>query len=141
MAWTEYDAVATPKDMQPTIFPYTGEENFHLFHVLQKQGNEWKIVSQIVTDIGSFKNDEHSTEAEINTIGYQLMANKKLEQAIAIFKLNTELFPESYNTWDSLGEAYAAAGKKAEAIENYEKSLKLNPNSESGKTALAKLKQ
>ncbi|TMI88896.1 MAG: tetratricopeptide repeat protein, partial [Bacteroidetes bacterium] len=45
------------------------------------------------------------------------------------------------NTWDSLGEAYAAAGKKTEAIENYEKSLKLNPNSESGKTALAKLKQ
>ncbi|HET9824194.1 MAG TPA: tetratricopeptide repeat protein [Chitinophagaceae bacterium] len=141
MAWAEYDAVITPKDMQPTIFPYSGETNFHLFDVLQKQGNDWKIVSQVLTNMSSFKNDEHTTEAEINRIGYRLMANKKMDQAIAVFKLNTELFPESFNTWDSLGEAYAAAGKKTEAIENYEKSLKLNPNNESGKTALSKLKQ
>jgi len=141
VAWAEYDAVATPKDMQPTIFPYNGEMNFHNYYVLQKDGKDWKIVSQIITNTGSFKNDEHSTEAEINTIGYRLMANKKLEQAIEVFKLNTQLYPESFNTWDSLGEAFAAAGKKTEAIENYEKSIKLNPNSESGKTALAKLKQ
>ena len=141
VAWAEYDAVATPKDMQPTIFPYNGEMNFHNYYVLQKDGKDWKIVSQIITNAGSFKNDEHSTEAEINTIGYRLMANKKLEQAIEVFKLNTQLYPESFNTWDSLGEAFAAAGKKTEAIENYEKSIKLNPNSESGKTALTKLKQ
>jgi tetratricopeptide (TPR) repeat protein len=141
VAWAEYDAVVTPKDMQPTIFPYNGEINLHNYYVLQKDGKDWKIVSQIITNTSSFKNDEHSTEAEINTIGYRLMANKKLEQAIEVFKLNTQLYPESFNTWDSLGEAYAAAGKKTEAIENYEKSLKLNPNSESGKTALAKLKQ
>ena len=141
VAWAEYDAVVTPKDMQPTIFPYNGEINLHNYYVLQKDGKDWKIVSQIITNTSSFKNDEHSTESEINTIGYELMANKKLEQAIEVFKLNTQLYPESFNTWDSLGEAYAAAGKKTEAIENYEKSLKLNPNSESGKTALAKLKQ
>jgi tetratricopeptide (TPR) repeat protein len=141
LAWAEYDAVATPKNMQPTIFPYTGEENFHLYYVLQKDSKDWKIVSQIVTDISSFKNDEHSNEADINAIGYRLMANKKLDQAIEVFKLNTQLYPDSYNTWDSLAEAYATAGKKTEAIENYEKSLKLNPNSESGKAALAKLKQ
>ena len=141
MAWTEYDALATPKNMQSTMFPYNGEMNFHLYNVLQKQGNDWKIVSQIITQTSSFKNDEHTTEVEINNVGYRLMADKKLEQAIEIFKLNTQLYPESFNTWDSLGEALANAGKKTEAIENYEKSLKLNPNSESGKTALAKLKQ
>jgi tetratricopeptide (TPR) repeat protein len=141
VAWAESDAVVTPKDMQPTIFPYNGEENFHNYDVLQKDGKDWKIVSKIITNTGSFKNDEHSGEVEINAIAYGLMANKKLEQAIEVFKLNTRLYPESFNTWDSLGEAYAAAGKKTEAIENYEKSLKLNPNSESGKAALAKLKQ
>jgi len=140
-AWAEYDAVVTPKDMQATIFPYNGEINFHNYYVLQKEGKDWKIVSRIITDAGSFKNNEHSAEVDINVIGYLLMADKKLEKAIEVFKLNTQLFPESFNTWDSLGEAYAAAGKKTEAIENYEKSLKLNPNSESGKTALAKLKQ
>ena len=141
VAWVDYDAVVTPRDMQPTIFPYTGEVTLHNFYVLQKEGNDWKIVSQVITNISSLKDDEHSNEADINTVGYRLLAEKKLDQAIEVFKLNTQLYPESFNTWDSLGEAYAAAGKKADAIENYEKSVKLNPNSESGKAALAKLKQ
>jgi tetratricopeptide (TPR) repeat protein len=141
VAWADYDVVATPKNMQPTIFPYTGELNFHNHYVLQKEGKDWKIVSQVFTNTGSFKNDEHSIEIDINDIGYRLIAAKKLGQAIDVLKLNTQLFPESFNTWDSLGEAYALAGKKTEAIENYEKSVKLNPNNESGKTALAKLKQ
>ena len=46
-----------------------------------------------------------------------------------------------WNTYDSLGEAYMMAGNKKLAIENYEKSIKLNPKSESGKAALAKLKK
>jgi tetratricopeptide (TPR) repeat protein len=54
--------------------------------------------------------------------------------------LNVEAFPESFNTYDSLGEAYAAAGEKELAIRNYEKSLQLNPNSQSGIDALKKLK-
>src|SRR4030095_1460969 len=68
MAWAEYDASVTPKDMQPTMFPYNGEMNFHLYYVLQKDAKDWKIVSQIITDAGSFKNDEHSIETEINAI-------------------------------------------------------------------------
>ena len=41
--------------------------------------------------------------------------------------------------YDSLGEAHAAAGDKPRAIKNYDKSLQLNPQRESGKAALAKL--
>jgi len=141
VAWAEYDAVVTPKDMQPTIFPYNGEVNLHNHYILRKDGKDWKIVSQIITNTGSYKDDEHTIESDINAIGYRLMGNKKLDEAIEVFKLNTQLYPESFNTWDSLGEAYAAAGKKTEAIENYEKSVKINPNSDSGKAALTKLKQ
>ena len=141
VAWADYDAVVTPKDAQPTLFPYTSDMNFHNYYVLQKESNDWKIVSQIITNTGSFKDDQHSIETDLNAIGYRLIADKQLEKAIEVLKLNTQLYPESFNTWDSLGEAFALAGKKTEAIENYEKSLKLNPNSESGKTALSKLKQ
>jgi tetratricopeptide (TPR) repeat protein len=42
--------------------------------------------------------------------------------------------------YDSLGEAYAAAGKKELAIENYEKSLELDPKNENAKDRLKKLK-
>jgi Flp pilus assembly protein TadD len=50
------------------------------------------------------------------------------------------LFPASWNVYDSLGEAYAAAGRKDLAIQNYEKSLQLNPKNDTGKAALEKLK-
>ena len=57
-----------------------------------------------------------------------------------MFKLNVELFPESWNVYDSLGEALLKAGDTEKAIKMYEKSLTLNPESKSGKDALAKLK-
>jgi len=140
-AWADYDAVVTPKNPEPNVFPYAAGTKLHNYYVLQKEGKEWKIVSQVITNTGSYKVDEHSIESDINTTGYRLIAQNKMEQAIEVFKLNTQLFAGSFNTWDSLGEAYALAGKKTEAIENYEKSMKLNPNSESGKAALVKLKQ
>ena len=55
-------------------------------------------------------------------------------------RVNVKLFPASWNAYDSLGEAYAAAGQKDLAIQNYEKSVQLNPKNDNGKAALAKLK-
>jgi tetratricopeptide (TPR) repeat protein len=62
-----------------------------------------------------------ATEAEINTIGYQYLFAKQTDQAIEIFKKNINLHPDSWNVYDSLGEAFAAKGEKKQAIENYEK--------------------
>ena len=50
-----------------------------------------------------------------------------MENAIAVFRLNTELYPGIANTYDSLGEAYLAAGDSVQAVKNYQKSLELNP--------------
>ena len=57
-----------------------------------------------------------------------------------MFKVNVHLYPQSWNAYDSLGEAYAAAGQKDLAIHNYERSLSLNPKNEAGTAALAKLR-
>jgi hypothetical protein len=57
-----------------------------------------------------------------------------------VFKLNVTLFPESWNVFDSLGEAYAADGNKELAIKNYERSIELNPKNDSGIATLKKLK-
>jgi CubicO group peptidase (beta-lactamase class C family) len=67
-------------------------------------------------------------ERELNGLGYNLLGQKKIKEAIKVFQLNVEAYPESSNVYDSLGEAYMLNGEKAPAIENYEKSLKLNPN-------------
>jgi tetratricopeptide (TPR) repeat protein len=66
-------------------------------------------------------------ESQLNSLGYKLMGEEKLDEALAIFKCNVELFPESFNVWDSLGEAYMNAGDRKRAIEHYKQSLKLNP--------------
>ena len=49
-------------------------------------------------------------------------------EALAVFKLNTELFPDSSNVFDSYGEILDALGRKEEAVMNYKKSLLLNPD-------------
>ena len=79
-------------------------------------------------------------EAEVNAQGYRFLQDGRLEQAIAMFRINVELFPEAWNVYDSLGEALLAKGDVAEAAAMYEKSLVLNPESPSGAAALARIR-
>jgi tetratricopeptide (TPR) repeat protein len=60
-------------------------------------------------------------------MGYPLLQSERAEEAVAVFELNTRVFPEAFNTWDSLGEGVAELGRYDEAIGHYERSLKLNP--------------
>jgi tetratricopeptide (TPR) repeat protein len=78
-------------------------------------------------------------EREMNRLGYGLLQRKKVREAIEIFKLNVENFPNSSNTYDSLGEAYMVNGDKELAIKNYQKSIELNPQNDNGKEMLKKL--
>ncbi|AQG79689.1 serine hydrolase [Spirosoma montaniterrae] len=77
-------------------------------------------------------------ENEINSLGYELMRDGKLTEALVIFDLNVEAFPASYNVYDSRGEAHMVAGNKSMAIQNYKKSVELNPQNANG---FAKLKE
>ncbi len=81
-----------------------------------------------------------SNESELNACGYVLMAQGKLKEAITVLRINANLFPQSTNCWDSLGEAYAKAGQKDKAIQAYKYVLELDPKSENAKAQLLKLK-
>jgi tetratricopeptide (TPR) repeat protein len=81
-----------------------------------------------------------TAEADINRLGYEFINDKKFDQAIQVLKLNVEAFPGSFNTWDSLAEAYMDQGDKQLAIENYSKSLELNPNNGGARIQLARLR-
>ena len=69
-----------------------------------------------------------ANEVELNAYGYQLLNQQKMDEAIAIFKQNTDRHPTSANAWDSLGEGYAIQGDKENAIQCFKKSLSLNPS-------------
>jgi hypothetical protein len=81
-----------------------------------------------------------SAERDLNLLGYELMDQKKLDLAVEVLKLTVEAYPDSFNVYDSLAEAYMNRGDRELAIKNYEKSLELNPKNLGAVAALAKLK-
>ena len=60
--------------------------------------------------------------------------------AIEVFRWNVDLHPEAWNAYDSLGEAYMRSGEREQAIQNYEKSLDLNPDNDNARQMLEKLR-
>lgn len=79
------------------------------------------------------------SERSFNRLGYQFIRERKIKDAVEIFKLIVKKYPNSANAYDSLAEAYQLNGKKELAIKNYKKSLELNPKNENAKNQLSEL--
>ena len=78
-------------------------------------------------------------EATLNNLGYRLIQKGRVRDAVEIFRLNTEAYPQSFNTYDSLAEAHMNNGERRLAVENYRKSLELNPKNTNAVPMLEKL--
>jgi len=79
------------------------------------------------------------TELEVNALGYGLMGAGKVKDAIRVFELNVASYPTSFNTYDSLAEAYMTDGQHDKAVEFYKKSLAKNPANSNATQMLKKL--
>jgi CubicO group peptidase (beta-lactamase class C family) len=102
---------------------------------------ELLLEGRIDEGVAAYRALEGIDERRLNQVGYQLLAEPaNLDAAIAIFRLNTELYPHSANTWDSLGEGYMVAGETELAISNYEKSLELDPTNTNAEKMLERLR-
>jgi tetratricopeptide (TPR) repeat protein len=117
--------------------PFTADQMI----LMEKQGKSWKILRQNSVARSSYELNDSNVEAGLNTQGYKLIQLKKLEEAIKVFTLNTQLFPNAYNTWDSLAEAYMEKGEKDIAIGFYKKSLELNATNDNATKMIEKLSQ
>jgi tetratricopeptide (TPR) repeat protein len=78
-------------------------------------------------------------EDDMNLLAYQLMWNNMDTLAFEVFKTDLELFPESWNAYDSYGEILLKMGRKEEAVKMYQKSMVLNPDNENGKKMLEQI--
>lgn len=109
-----------------------------LYNTLESRGQEYftSNLNNIITDNGYKIQGDHL----LNNIGYQFLQNNLIQAAIDIFTLNTGLFPETANCFDSLGEAYLISGNKDEAVKNYRIVLSLDPGNENAKKMIEKIK-
>ncbi len=78
-------------------------------------------------------------EQQVNSLGYRYLRFRSILLARAIFKLNTQLFPNSFNVFDSYGEILLASGDTIRALSNYRKSLELNPENTNAENILKQL--
>lgn len=88
-------------------------------NLLEKKGN--------TSEAENIRKDawEISTEADINTLGYQYLFSNQIEKAIETFKKNVKDYPQSWNVYDSLGEGYAVKGETKLAVEYYKKAYNM----------------
>ena len=80
-------------------------------------------------------------EESLNNYGYNLIRLNKIDDAMLFFKKNVENYPQSYNAYDSYGEALMIKGDTANSILNYKKSLELNPKNDNAKEKLKALER
>jgi tetratricopeptide (TPR) repeat protein len=85
--------------------------------------------------------DAQVDEGTLNLIGYLLLNNGRTSDAIAVLARNVKEYPESGNVYDSLGEAYMRDGQKELAIENYGRSLAIDPKNMNAVAMLKKLRE
>ena len=133
---------------QPSLLIATGEGKAPEPHVRLRDDQKHPRELLLAGDPGALAayqalrdaKDRGGSEDYLNNEGYRLVGLGNVEGGIAMLALNTQLYPASANTWDSLGEAYLAKGDKERAREAYRKALAIDPAFPSSKAALEKLK-
>ncbi len=77
----------------------------------------------------------------MNELGYSLLRDDRLADALNLFEFNIQLFPDSWNAFDSYGEALLQAADTTQSVTMYERSLELNPYNGNARTVLERLGQ
>ncbi|MGD8781127.1 MAG: tetratricopeptide repeat protein [Ignavibacteria bacterium] len=99
-----------------------------------------KALSDLINN-KKIENPHFITENTLTGLGYKMMNNDRIEDAIKIFELNVKLHPKYSNGYNNLGEAYMKSGNNKLAIQNYEKSLELDTGNENAKKMLKQLRK
>jgi len=115
------------------LFPgsYNVWDSFGEFHLVQDEFAE--ALSLYQKGLALLDEDDQrkaTVESNVNSIGYGYLEQQQFDKAVHIFEVNSKLFPDSANVYDSLGEAYLKGGNRAEALVQYRRSLELDPDNQ-----------
>lgn len=121
--------ITVNRDKAKHLLTQTQARNLYRIYLSKGAGFLQRNFNQLSAD---FK-PKRSRDRLLNMAGYYFLYEGRPDEAIEIFSLNCQLFPQKPNTWDSLGEALYRAGKKEEALQAFRKALKIRPNFPSAK--------
>jgi hypothetical protein len=96
--------------------------------------------SRILSERDRYQQLYPDLQRRLNVVGYDFLRRNLTADALHAFTLNRELFPQSWNVYDSYAEALLASGDREGAIANYAKAVELNPDREVGRRLLAELR-
>ncbi len=128
VAWLDYEPYNAPQRVVRRTLEQT----------IRKEGLEAAL--RRYHELKSSYPAEAFGENMLNTLGYVLMRDELMREAIAIFQLNIMMFPEAFNPYDSLGEAYMNNGDLDLAVAYYNKSVELNPDNANGIRMLERIR-
>jgi imidazolonepropionase-like amidohydrolase len=64
-------------------------------------------------------------EYELSILGYELLRANRVAEAIVVFEMNVEAYPEAPNPWDSLGDALLVRGDRGAASDAFTRAVVL----------------
>ena len=104
--------------------------------------NKWPAAKTKLAELEKSKDPQiYFDEREFNSLGYRLLGQGRMAEAVWILEFNARRHPDSWNAYDSLGEAYMKAGRTKQAIRSYERSLRLNPENANAKKMLEAIRR
>ncbi|HEY5822800.1 MAG TPA: hypothetical protein VIT44_00450 [Cyclobacteriaceae bacterium] len=139
---TEYPVLSLERDLEMLLSKKDYTSNYFSYPLI----NDWMqqgILADPNISARGLANQLRklvANESELNSCGYVLLMSGKVKESITVFRINVNLFPQSVNCLDSLGEAYVIAGQNDKAIQAYEAAQHLDPSNENVKKQLSKLK-
>jgi len=111
--------------LDPAKYPLKKPSVVRAVAGVYRSGGIKEAIQQYRTLHSTARDGWNFAESELNDLGYWLLRRKSIADAIAVFTLNVEMYPESPNPYDSLGDALRAAGQLERAVENYRKAVAL----------------
>jgi tetratricopeptide (TPR) repeat protein len=106
------------------IMPPPSEATFTNLFLTRGSATARKVWDRVRQDDPTY---QIASANSLNNMGYALIGQGEVEEAVVALELQTDAYPTVANAWDSLGEGYMANGDEDKAIAAFKKSLEMNP--------------